>query len=61
MKIFIFGFGQVSKELAKKLSNNKKINSGVSVAVRKETQILFSPHNNPINNITTKIPINISV
>ena len=26
MKIFIFGFGQVSKELAKKLSNEKKIN-----------------------------------
>ena len=26
MKIFIFGFGQVSKELAKKLSNDKKIN-----------------------------------
>ena len=26
MTIFIFGFGQVSKELAKKLSNNKKIN-----------------------------------
>ena len=23
MKIFIFGFGQVSKELAKKLSNEK--------------------------------------
>ena len=26
MTIFIFGFGQVSKELAKKLSNDKKIN-----------------------------------
>jgi len=26
MKIFIFGFGQVSKELAKKLSSEKKIN-----------------------------------
>ena len=26
MNIFIFGFGQVSKELAKKLSNEKKIN-----------------------------------
>ncbi len=26
MQIFIFGFGQVSKELAKKLSNQKKIN-----------------------------------
>ena len=26
MKIFIFGFGQVSKELAKNLSNDKKIN-----------------------------------
>ena len=26
MKIFIFGFGQVSKELAKRLSNEKKIN-----------------------------------
>jgi len=26
MKIFIFGFGQVSKELAKKLSNEKNIN-----------------------------------
>ncbi len=26
MKIFIFGFGQVSKELAKKFSNDKKIN-----------------------------------
>ena len=26
MKIFIFGFGQVSKQLAKKLSNEKKIN-----------------------------------
>ena len=26
MNVFIFGFGQVSKELAKKLSNEKKIN-----------------------------------
>ena len=26
MKVFIFGFGKVSKELAKKLSNEKKIN-----------------------------------
>ena len=26
MKIFIFGFGQVSKQLAKKLSNEKNIN-----------------------------------
>ena len=26
MKVFIFGFGQVSKELAKKFSNDKKIN-----------------------------------
>ena len=42
-------------------SNNKKINKGVKVAVKKESQILFSPHNKPINNITTKIPINISV
>ena len=26
MKIFIFGFGQVSKELAKRLSNVKNVN-----------------------------------
>ena len=26
MNVFIFGFGQVSKELAKKLSNEKKTN-----------------------------------
>ena len=26
MTVFIFGFGQVSKELAKKLSNDKKLN-----------------------------------
>ena len=38
MTIFIFGFGQVSKELAKKISNNKKIDFKI---VSRNTQIFL--------------------